>query len=78
MRLLDTRPASLPAFSVYGPSPGFGPSSPPHSACEPDVPPPSLFAPSVTSKVCQTKRTGLAEPTVFGQFCGPVTLLYLS
>lgn len=46
-----------PAFSGCGPSPGFGPSPPPRSACGPDAPQPSLFAFSVTFRVCRTNRT---------------------
>lgn len=65
----------LPAFYVYGPSPGFGPFLPPQSACVPDVPLPSLFAPLSLSlsqpslreysrRVNHINRTGLVVSAV--------------
>lgn len=59
------RTTALPASFGYGPSPGFGPSPPPRSAFEPDVPPP--FVLSITIEVCQTNWTwgAAARSTLF-------------
>lgn len=59
---------NIPAFYGCGPSPGFGPLIPPHSACVPGEPLPSLFAPwsfhRCSRRVYKITRTGLALPAV--------------
>ena len=59
---------NIPAFYGCGPSPGFGPLIPPHFACVPGEPRPSLFVPwsfhRCSRRVYQITRTGLALPAV--------------